>query len=115
MLKLMARFGDAWNTNWHADARSAVEKIEVVDRILEEAGRDPATLVKTVGCNVAFTGATGRRANAISGSPVEVAEAFQSFRELGFRHMVVGLDPATSSGIDHLAEVISLVDKHNGE
>lgn len=115
MLKLMARFGDAWNTNWHANAAEAQEKIDVVDRTFEEAGRDPATLVKTVGSNVAFAGATGRRANAISGSPQAVAEAFQSFRELGFRHMVVGLDPATNGGLDSLAEAISLVDKHNGE
>ncbi|MGD9713975.1 MAG: LLM class flavin-dependent oxidoreductase [Thermomicrobiales bacterium] len=115
MLGLMARFGDAWNTNWHLTAGETVEKIEAVDAILDNAGRDPSTLVKTVGSNVAFAGATGRRGNAISGAPAEVAESFQAFRDLGFRHMVVGLDPATTAGIDSLAEVISIVDAHNGE
>ncbi|MEZ4499846.1 MAG: hypothetical protein R2839_07145 [Thermomicrobiales bacterium] len=39
----------------------------------------------------------------------------QEFRDAGFRHMVVGLDPATTARLDLLAEVVSIVDKHNGE
>lgn len=115
MLGLMARFGDAWNTNWHAHVSETVDKIAAVDQIMEAEGRDPQTLVKTVGSNVALAGSTGRRPNAITGSAAEIAERMQEFRDAGFRHMVVGLDPATTAGLDLLAEVVSIVDKHNGE
>jgi alkanesulfonate monooxygenase SsuD/methylene tetrahydromethanopterin reductase-like flavin-dependent oxidoreductase (luciferase family) len=115
MLGLMARFGDAWNTNWHTLPSEAAENISSMEQIVADAGRDPATVVKTVGSNIALPGATGRRGNPIAGSPAEIAETVQSFRDLGFRHMVVGLDPATTAGLDHLAEVIRLVDEHNHE
>ncbi|MCC6942957.1 MAG: LLM class flavin-dependent oxidoreductase [Thermomicrobiales bacterium] len=115
MLGLMAKFGDAWNTGWHATVTESEEQRQTVDRIMEENGRDPATLVKTVGSNIALANSTNRRPNPITGSATEIAERIQTFRDAGFRHMVVGLDPSTEAGIDLLAEVVALVDGHNGE
>ncbi len=92
-----------------------MEKIALSIRRANKPRRDPATLVKTVGSTVAVTGALGRRVDPISGEPDQIAEAIQEFRDLGFRHHVIGLDPCTVDGLDHLAEVITLVDDHNGE
>jgi alkanesulfonate monooxygenase SsuD/methylene tetrahydromethanopterin reductase-like flavin-dependent oxidoreductase (luciferase family) len=115
MVRLMAKFGDAWNTNWHSDPSETLPNIQAVEAACEEMGRDPATIVRTVGSNVAVEGALGRRANPISGEPAAMAETIQGFRELGFRHFVAGLDPTTTAGLEGLAEVIELVDRHNGE
>jgi alkanesulfonate monooxygenase SsuD/methylene tetrahydromethanopterin reductase-like flavin-dependent oxidoreductase (luciferase family) len=115
MMALMAEFGDAWNTNWHSSAADAVPLIEAMERACEEAGRDPATMVKTVGCPIAVDRAFGRRANPITGSAEQIAESLQAFRDLGFRHLVAGLDPSTPDGIERFAEVVALLDRHNGE
>ncbi|CAN5688987.1 LLM class flavin-dependent oxidoreductase [soil metagenome] len=115
MLRLMARYGDAWNTNWHASASDTVSHIVAVQEACEDVGRDPETIVKTVGSNVAVERATGRRANPISGTPSEIAERIQEFRDLGFRHWVAGLDPTTVDGLDQLGEIVQILDAHNGE
>ncbi len=115
MLRLMAQYGDAWNTNWHASASDVVSHIEAVREACEDVGRDPETIVKTVGSTVAVERATGRRANPISGSSSEIAERIQEFRDLGFRHWVAGLDPTTVDGLDQLGEIVQLLDAHNGE
>ena len=38
-----------------------------------------------------------------------MAETIQGFRDLGFRHLVAGLDPITTGGLEALAEVVELV------
>jgi alkanesulfonate monooxygenase SsuD/methylene tetrahydromethanopterin reductase-like flavin-dependent oxidoreductase (luciferase family) len=115
MMRLMAQFGDAWNTNWHASADVTVPLIQAMEDACSDAGRDPSTIVKTAGSNVAVEGALGRRANPIAGEPAAIAETIQAFRDLGFRHLVVGLDPATTAGLERLAEIVELIDRHNGE
>src|SRR5215213_11345789 len=64
MLRLTARYADAWNTVWHKTAAAAKPKIEAIDAACEAVGRDPKTLVRTAGGNLALTGYTGSRANA---------------------------------------------------
>jgi len=115
MLRLMARYGDAWNTNWHADAAATAPLIQAVEDACNDVGRDPATIVKTVGSTVAVKGSLGRRVNPIAGEPAAIAESIQAFRDLGFRHWVAGLDPATPAGLEHLAEIVGMLDSHNGE
>ncbi|CAN5850729.1 LLM class F420-dependent oxidoreductase [soil metagenome] len=115
MLRLMAGFGDAWNTNWHSDASETLPNIQALEAACNEMGRDPATIVKTVGSSVAVEGSFGRRPDPISGEPAAIAEKIQAFRDLGFRHLVAGLDPATPAGVEHLAKVVALLDEHNGE
>jgi alkanesulfonate monooxygenase SsuD/methylene tetrahydromethanopterin reductase-like flavin-dependent oxidoreductase (luciferase family) len=115
MLRLMAKYCDAWNTNWHSEAAAAEPMIQAMEEACNEMGRDPATMVKTVGSNAAVEGALGRRANPIAGEPAAMAETIQGFRDLGFRHWVAGLDPATPAGLERLAEIVALLDRHNGE
>jgi probable F420-dependent oxidoreductase len=111
MLRLIARYADAWNTVWHKTPAEATEKIAAVDAVCAEVGRDPATLVRTVGGNIARPGYTGSRGNAFEGDDAAVAENIAGFRELGFKHFVAGIDPCTPRSLEAFAKVIELLDK----
>jgi alkanesulfonate monooxygenase SsuD/methylene tetrahydromethanopterin reductase-like flavin-dependent oxidoreductase (luciferase family) len=110
MLRLIARYADAWNTVWHKTPADARENIAAVDAACAEVGRDPATLVRTVGGNIARPGYTGSRGNAFEGDDAAVAENIAGFRELGFKHFVAGTDPCTPQSLEAFAKVIELVD-----
>jgi alkanesulfonate monooxygenase SsuD/methylene tetrahydromethanopterin reductase-like flavin-dependent oxidoreductase (luciferase family) len=110
MLRLTARYADAWNTVWHKDPEEIVPLIAAVDEACREVGRDPATLVRTVGGNIAMPGYLGKRPNPIEGEPEAMAEAILGFRQRGMQHFVAGLDPCTPQTIEQFARVISLVD-----
>ena len=111
MLRLTACYADAWNTVWHKSASDAAPKIEAIEAACAEVGRDPKTLVKTAGGNIARPGYTGARANSFEGDDEQTAANLAAFRDLGFRHFVAGLDPATPQSIEAFAKVIELLDR----
>ena len=59
MLRIIARHADAWNTVWHGSPDAIVAQMAAVDAACAEVGRDPATLVRTAGGNIAMLGYTG--------------------------------------------------------
>lgn len=110
MLRIIARYADAWNTVWHGTPEAIIPEMAAVDEACREVGRDPLTLVRTAGGNVAMPGCTGKRPNPIQGSNEEIAASIARFRELGIKHFVAGLDPCTPQTIEQFARVIELVD-----
>ncbi len=110
MLRLTARHADAWNTVWHKDPAEVVPRMAEVDAACADVGRDPATLVRTAGGNVALAGATGRRPDPITGSDGEIAATIAGFRDLGLAHFVVGLDPCTPESVRRFGAVIAALD-----
>jgi alkanesulfonate monooxygenase SsuD/methylene tetrahydromethanopterin reductase-like flavin-dependent oxidoreductase (luciferase family) len=113
MLSLTARFADAWNTVWHQTASSAAEQIEKIDAACNEIGRDPSTIVKTAGSNIAMPGYFGLRPNPITGEIDQIAEAIVAFRDLGLKHYVAGLDPCTPKSVEQFSRAVELVDGAN--
>jgi alkanesulfonate monooxygenase SsuD/methylene tetrahydromethanopterin reductase-like flavin-dependent oxidoreductase (luciferase family) len=111
MLRLTARYADAWNTVWHSDPDATVSHLRALDEACAEVGRDPATLVRTAGGNIARPGYTNSRGNPIEGSDEQIAERLAAFRDLGFRHFVAGLDPCTSASLEAFTPVLELLDK----
>ncbi len=114
MMGLTARYADVWNSDWHHDAEEVVPMLKALDEACEKAGRDPKTLVRTAGSNLAMPGYLGVRPNPITGSIEEMAEKIATFRDLGLRHYVAGLDPCTPATLEHFARVIELLDKDEG-
>jgi alkanesulfonate monooxygenase SsuD/methylene tetrahydromethanopterin reductase-like flavin-dependent oxidoreductase (luciferase family) len=114
MMGLTARYADVWNSDWHHDAEEVVPMLKALDEACEAAGRDPKTLVRTAGSNLAMPGYLGVRPNPITGEPAEMAEKIATFRDLGLRHYVAGLDPCTPASLEHFAKVIELLDKDEG-
>jgi alkanesulfonate monooxygenase SsuD/methylene tetrahydromethanopterin reductase-like flavin-dependent oxidoreductase (luciferase family) len=114
MLRLTAQYADIWNA-WLAFGRSAPDEIPAlraaVDAACEKYGRDPATLARSV--TVAVT-APGRRmpqprAEPISGTPEEIAEAFLAFQREGVNHIQVWLAPMRAETVEWLAPVLEMV------
>jgi alkanesulfonate monooxygenase SsuD/methylene tetrahydromethanopterin reductase-like flavin-dependent oxidoreductase (luciferase family) len=110
MLRIIARYADAWNTVWHGSPDDVIAKMAAVDEACREVGRDPATLVRTAGGNVAMPGYLGRRPNPMRGSDEEMAATILRFRELGMHHFVAGLDPCTPQPLEQFGRVIELID-----
>ena len=114
MLGLVARYADAWNTVWHSDPDATRKDLKALDAALAEAGRDPSSIARTAGGNIALPGYTGTRGNPIEGSNEEIAERLAGFRDLGFRHFVAGIDPCTPQSLEHFAGVLEILDWRGG-
>lgn len=94
MLRLTARFADAWNTAWYPapDERFAKRMADLDDALAAE-GRDPDSIARTAGMSV-----DGQ-------SPAEIAAALQAFEERSVGHVIVGLEsPRTEAALERLAE-----------
>jgi alkanesulfonate monooxygenase SsuD/methylene tetrahydromethanopterin reductase-like flavin-dependent oxidoreductase (luciferase family) len=115
MLGLLAKYGDIWNA-W---ARQTLEEIaedrEKVDAAMELAGRDPATVERTVSLLVDLPMATGRPSEEKPGlkarEPAELADHLLSYADAGISHVQLMMDPNTTAGIEWAAEALELVDK----
>ncbi len=110
MLGIIADYADAWNTVWHKDAEAVKPLMEQVDAACIAAGRDPATLVRTAGGNIAMEGYLGRRPNPIEGDDEHKAEVIAGFRDVGIKHFVAGLDPTTPQSIEAFGHVLERLD-----
>ncbi|MGC4106557.1 MAG: LLM class flavin-dependent oxidoreductase [Thermomicrobiales bacterium] len=109
MLSLIAQYADAWNTVWHSDTSRIAEHVAVLDAACEAVGRDPKTLVKTAGGNLARDGYLGARPNPVPYDDAAQAALITEFRDLGFAHFICGLDPATPESVAAFAPVIEKV------
>ena len=119
MLALTARHADAWNMAWYGppEDRLARVRADLAEACLA-AGRDPATLVDTVGVNVRFDDLMPRLADGsvappsngpvLSGTPAEVAVGLVAHAAAGADHIIVALDPTTPEAVARLAEAIAI-------
>jgi alkanesulfonate monooxygenase SsuD/methylene tetrahydromethanopterin reductase-like flavin-dependent oxidoreductase (luciferase family) len=123
VLTLVARYADSWNA-YYDDTRNRVDTVrrlrEVVDAACHEAGRDPATLERTVAVLLADPGADpwwnrlptryGELAlEPLSGPPERVAEELQAYAREGIAHVQICLDPTTPLTIEGFAPVLEIL------
>jgi alkanesulfonate monooxygenase SsuD/methylene tetrahydromethanopterin reductase-like flavin-dependent oxidoreductase (luciferase family) len=108
MLRLTARYADAWNTAWFGlpDQRLR-RRLADLDAALEAEGRDPATLRHTVGMEVRDPEASGP-GEGFGGSVDELAWAIDAHEQLGFDDLIVQLEPKTTRSLDRLTEALEL-------
>ncbi len=111
MLDILARYADAWNTGWQHEIDAVRANFAKLDAACKAVGRDPKSVVRTVGGNVGLDGATGRRGQMLTGSDDEIATRLVAFRDFGTDHFIVGLDPATPESVAHLGRIIRQVDR----
>ena len=110
MMRIIARYADAWNTVWHGNPDAVIAQMAAMDEACRDVGRDPATLVRTAGGNIAMPGYLGKRPDPIRGNDEEIAATILRFRELGIQHFVAGLDPCTPQTIEQFVRIVALVD-----
>ena len=111
MLRMVARHADAANIAWvgRADDPTLLERMAALDAACEETGRDPATLLRTVGVSVRYpdaveAGPTPDPTKHLTGSTAEIAAGLRAFADSGFAHLQVWLQPMDTSALERLAE-----------
>lgn len=106
MLRLTAKFADAWNTAWLGEPAQLPERRATLDAACAEVGRDPATLATTVGVSIAFPdlmelpeGLAEHPERYLSGTPDELAASFRAFEEQGVTHLICAMFVSDSDPI----------------
>ena len=113
MLRLTARHADMSNLAWFASADDPLlaQRTAALDEACQADGRDPATLVRTVGVYIRLEGATtASPVRGQEGSPpiTEDPEAvLGGFAEAGFAHAVVWLDPIDEPSLARLGAAVA--------
>jgi alkanesulfonate monooxygenase SsuD/methylene tetrahydromethanopterin reductase-like flavin-dependent oxidoreductase (luciferase family) len=98
MLRLIARYADAWNTAWYGlpDERLRQRLVDMNAALLAE-DRDPVTLRRTVGMDCVSTGRVD-----------QLARAIDAYERLGIDDLIIGLQPRSRPALDQLARAIEL-------
>jgi alkanesulfonate monooxygenase SsuD/methylene tetrahydromethanopterin reductase-like flavin-dependent oxidoreductase (luciferase family) len=117
MLRLGAEQADLWN-DWLVWGRSWPDAVpalrERVDAACLAAGRDPASLARTVTIRIAFGGEEPgdgySEEQPLFGTPEELAEAFRGFARQGISHLQLVLSPNTMASLEALAPALALLD-----
>jgi probable F420-dependent oxidoreductase len=121
MLAITLPHVDAWNAwfTWFGNTVDGYRELrERIDAACRSAGRDPATVERTVALFVGFEGARGRQLGdlsrpdtpVISGAPETLAATLRAFAAEGLAHVQLVLDPITESTIRQLAPALRLLD-----
>lgn len=122
MLAIGAPHIDAWNA-WFADTGNRPEGVAPlrakVDAAATAAGRDPASIERTVAVLVRLTGGRGRiqgdyaqrQSPPLEGDPGSLAEALRAYAREGIGHVQLVLDPITLGSLEEFAPVLELLDR----
>jgi alkanesulfonate monooxygenase SsuD/methylene tetrahydromethanopterin reductase-like flavin-dependent oxidoreductase (luciferase family) len=117
MLRLTAQYADIWNGLPDASETDRItgyaQMRERIDRACEEAGRDPATLERTMVDVVNPLNrpeyAVTARGPAISGSPAAIAETLSRYAEAGLSHVMLYPLPVSVAAVEALAPVLEML------
>jgi probable F420-dependent oxidoreductase len=115
MLALLATYGDSWNAWARQTLDELAEDREKVDAAMAAAGRDPATVERTVSLLVDLPTATGRPSEEKPGlkprAPEDLAAHLTSYAAAGISHVQLMLDPNTPAGIEWAARALEILDR----
>jgi alkanesulfonate monooxygenase SsuD/methylene tetrahydromethanopterin reductase-like flavin-dependent oxidoreductase (luciferase family) len=108
MVRLAARYADAWNTAWYgAPDERLSRQLASLNEVLENERRDPGTMTRTVGMVVRDPGADAPvEESEFAGSVEELAHAIDAYARLGIDHLIVLLLPMNESSLDRLRAAI---------
>jgi alkanesulfonate monooxygenase SsuD/methylene tetrahydromethanopterin reductase-like flavin-dependent oxidoreductase (luciferase family) len=130
MLRLVARYADRFDADFHLQPQGVVERFRALEQACAEVGRDPKTIVRSAATRLAIAsdrdGATagtaqiGPRRDGIAefdlagvrfggrqDTPEALARYLRGFEEAGVQHLTCTiLDPVGLRGIERFAEVL---------
>jgi probable F420-dependent oxidoreductase len=120
MLRLAARYSDAWNADRQNDV-AAVQALNArVDAACHDVGRDPASLSRVIGIQVDLLNSSWQAMQPrqwimapwpLTGAPEELATQIRRYAEARVEHMMVWIDPVSIAGIEAFAPVLELLDQ----
>jgi alkanesulfonate monooxygenase SsuD/methylene tetrahydromethanopterin reductase-like flavin-dependent oxidoreductase (luciferase family) len=112
ILQLTAAYADLWNgwLPWTDNRPISVPPLrDAVDAACHAAGRDPATLARSVTVQIDYPGGSPTRdpgSRPLSGSPDFLAETLTGFAREGIDHLQVLLNPHTMASVNEFAAVL---------
>jgi alkanesulfonate monooxygenase SsuD/methylene tetrahydromethanopterin reductase-like flavin-dependent oxidoreductase (luciferase family) len=108
MLRLTARYADAWNTAWFGPPDKRLgQRLANMHAALQAEGRDPATLRRTVGMDCELTDPDHSGGGSF-GLVDELARVIDAYERLGIDDLIVRLQPSTRPALDRLARAIEI-------
>jgi FMNH2-dependent dimethyl sulfone monooxygenase len=110
MMRLAARYADAWNGAWFgAPDDSLLRQLAALEAALAAEGRDPGTMIRTVGMTVRHpnAGIADDDGDAFRGSIDELARAFDSYADLGIDHLILEVGPRPEAALDRIADAMT--------
>ena len=120
MLRLAARYADAWNADRQNDV-AAVQALNArVDDACRDVGRDPASLARIIGIQVDLLNASRQPAQPrqwlmapwpLTGTPEELAAQIRRYTDARVEHLIVWIDPVSPAGIEAFAPVLEALDR----
>lgn len=120
MLRLVARYGDAWNWwGWDETIDEIVERVAPIvaelDQACAEVGRDSVEIKRTLDVYSVVPPGSPPDASAmsqpVSGSADEISETLLRLRALGIDEIRCDLTDKTEAGIEAMAPVVEAL--HN--
>ena len=115
MLRLTARFADAWNTCWLGEPGPLVERRAQLEEACRAEGRDPASIAVTVGVTVGFPDlaplpdSLDEPGKAITGDAAAIAAGLRAFDDAGVDHAICALEPETPAALERFVEAVARV------
>lgn len=110
MMRLAARFGDAFVTAWHTSPAAVSEICGAFGEICRNTGRESATMSRVVGTFVALgsdADLRGHKAGSLRGSPQAIAEQLQALHAAGADYLVCRLSPGDRRDVERFEAVIA--------
>ena len=91
MLRLTARWADAWNTAWYAEQNDKLRaEVEAFELALEDTARAGDDIQRTLGI-------------IVGDEPAEtIARKLDMWAELGFDHVIAGFEPEAAGFVERL-------------
>ena len=120
MLRLTARYADAWNADRQNDVAGVQALNARVDAACHDVGRDPATLARIIGIQVDLLNESRQPMQPrqwvmapwpLTGTPEELAAQIRRFAEARVEHLIVWIDPVSLAGIEAFAPVLEALDR----
>lgn len=96
----VAKYADAWNSDWQQSPGNYTPLLARLDAACDAIGRPRESLIKTG--SVRFTTDT---------SPEDALAYIAAVRELGLRHLVIGLEPRVPDAVRWFGEIIAASDE----
>jgi probable F420-dependent oxidoreductase len=110
MLRLAARYADAWNGAWFgAPDDSLLRQLGALGAALAAEGRDPETMLRTVGMTIRHPNASvaDDDGDAFRGSIDELARVFDAYADLGIDHLILEVGPRPEDALDRVADAMT--------
>lgn len=110
MMRLTARYADAWNATWSDDPQAVAGQLQRLDDACRAVGREPSSLVRTGGSQFVLD-EPRYDWSPVSGSVDEMVATMHAFADLGLRHYLATPSPCTMQTLEQFGTVIEAFDR----